>query len=136
MGHLNGVRQSVFVYGNRCHEIELEKGEVCQVVLGESFMVQVGVNAAEAPKTSPTRSIFFKIWDHNSLVIAHDHMGGPPLAINEKTNLAANFKRKLADSLGKFRGNNKGRWGSATVEILQATDLVCLQSACLSMNLD
>jgi len=53
-------------------------------------------------------------------------MGGPPLAINEKTNLSANFKRKLADDLGKFRGNNKGRWGSATVKIFQTADLVCL----------
>jgi len=63
-------------------------------------------------------------------------MGGPPLAINEKANLSANFKRKLADGLGKFRGNNKGRWGSATVKIFQAANLVGLQSARLSMNLN
>jgi len=63
-------------------------------------------------------------------------VGGPPPAINEKTNLAANFKRKLADGLGKFRGNNKGRLGSTAVKIFQAANLVCLQSARLSMNLD
>ena len=100
---MNGVGQALFVHGNGRHEIKLEKGKVCQVVLGKRLMVQMGVNASEPSETPPTRSIFFKIWDHNSLMIADDHMGGPPLAINEKANLATDFKRKLADGLGKFR---------------------------------
>ena len=69
-------------------------------------------------------------------MIAHDDMGDPSPAVDEQTDLASNFKRKLADGLGKFRRDQKGWRGSAAVQVVQATDLACLQSASLSLNLN
>jgi hypothetical protein len=63
-------------------------------------------------------------------------MGNPTLAVNQETNLAADFKRELGNCLDELGRDNKGWRGSTTVEIVQAADLVCLQPACLSVNLD
>jgi hypothetical protein len=61
-------------------------------------------------------------------------MGYPALAVNQETNLAANFRRELGNSLGELRRDDEGRFGSSAVEIVQAADLVCLESACLSVD--
>ena len=69
-------------------------------------------------------------------MVADHHMGYPTLAVDQKTNLATDLKRELGDRLGELRRDDKGWWGSPTVEIVQAADLVCLESTCLSVNLD
>ena len=99
-------------------------------------MLEMGVYAAETFQASRTRSIFLEIGDHDRLVVADDYMGYPALAVDQEPDLTADFIRELANGLGEFRRDDKSRCGSATVEVLQAADLVCLQSAHLSVNLD
>lgn len=99
-------------------------------------MLEMGVHTAEAFQTPPAGSIFLKIRDHDRLVVADHYMGYPALAVDQETDLAVDFKREPANGLGEFRRDDKGRRGPATVEIVQAADLVCLQSARLSVNLD
>ena len=45
-------------------------------------MPEMGVNTTEALQTSPARSIFFKIRDHDCLVVANYYMGCPALAVD------------------------------------------------------
>ena len=99
-------------------------------------MLEVGVHTAEPFQTRSTGSIFLKIRDHNRLVVADHYMGYPALTVDQEPDLTADFKRKLANGLGEFWRDDKSRCGSATVQVVQAADLVCLQSACLSVNLD
>jgi hypothetical protein len=99
-------------------------------------MLEMGVHTAEAFQPSPTRSIFFEIGDDNRLVIANHDMGYPASTIDQQTDLTADFMRELGNGLGKFWRDDKSRWGSPTIEIVQAADLVCLQSACLSVYLN
>jgi hypothetical protein len=65
-------------------------------------MLEVRVHTPEALQTSSTRSIFFDVRDDNLLVVADHDMGNPTLAVNQKTNLAADFKRELRDGLGEL----------------------------------
>jgi len=99
-------------------------------------MPEVGVHTAEAFQAPSTRAIFLKVRDHDRLVVANYYMRYPPLAVNQETDLAANLKRKPGNCLGKLWRDNKGRCDSAAVEIIQAADLACLQSARMSINLD
>jgi len=99
-------------------------------------MLEMGVHTAEAFQAPPARSIFLKIRDHDRLVVANHYMGYPALAVDQETDLTADFKRELANGLGEFWRDDKGRCGSATVQIVEAAELVCLQSARLSINLD
>ena len=94
----------------------------------------MGMHTAEASQTPTTRSIFLKVRDYDRVVVADYYMGDPASAVDQETYLTADFKRELANGLGEFRRDDKGRWGSATIEIVQAPDLVCLQSARLSVK--
>ena len=133
---MNMIRSALFIHRNSSHHIELEQRKVHEVVLCEVIMLEMGVDTAEAFQTPPAGSIFLKIRDHDRLVVADHYMGYPALAVDQETDLTADFKREPANGLGEFRRDDKGRRGSATVEIVQAADLVCLQSARLSVNLD
>lgn len=63
-------------------------------------------------------------------------MGYSAPAIDQKSDLTADFRRDLGDRLGKFRRDDESRRGFPSVEVIQAANLICLQSACLSVNLD
>ena len=99
-------------------------------------MLEMGMHTAQPFQTRPTGSIFFKIRDHDRLVVANHYMGYPALAVDQQPDLTVDFKRELANGFGEFWRDDKTRCGSATVEVVQAADLVCLQSARLSVNLD
>ena len=129
------VGPTLLVHGHGSHQIKFEQGQVHEVVLGQGLVLQVGVHAPEAFQTPSARPVFFDVGDNNLLVVANHDMGNPTLAVNQETNLAADFKRKLGKRLAELWRNNKGGRGSATVEIVQAADLVCLESTCLSVNL-
>ena len=133
---MNIIRPALFIHGNGSHHIELEQRQVHEVVLCEGIMPEMGVHTAEAFQTPPAGSIFLKIRDHDRLVVADYYMSYPALAVDQEADLAADFKRDAANGLGEFRRDDKRRRASATVEIVQAADLVCLESACLSINLD
>jgi len=102
MGSMNVVRPTRLVHGHGSHQIELEQSKIHEVVLGQGLMLEVGMHTPEAFQTSPTRSIFFDVRDDNLLMVADHDMGNPTLPVNQKTNLAADFKRKLANRLGKL----------------------------------
>jgi hypothetical protein len=99
-------------------------------------MLEMGVNTPKTFQAPATGTVFFDVRYDDLLVIANHDMGYPALAVDQKTNLATDFRRELGDGLGEFWRDNKGRFGSPAVEIVQAADLVCLESACLSVNLD
>ena len=99
-------------------------------------MLEMGVHTAEAFQPSPAGSIFLKIGNDDPLMVANHDMCYPALTVDQEADLTADFKGELANGLGKFRRDNRSRWASPTVEIVQAADLACLQSACLSIKLD
>ncbi|OEU49602.1 MAG: hypothetical protein BA872_07990 [Desulfobacterales bacterium C00003060] len=99
-------------------------------------MLEMGVHTTKASKTFPAGSVFLKIRDHDRLVVANYYMRYPALAVDKDTDLTADLKGDPANGLGEVRRNNKGRGCSATVEIVQPADLVCLEPARLSINLD
>ena len=69
-------------------------------------------------------------------MIANQDMSNPTSAVNQETDLTADFIRELCNSLGNFWRDDKSRRGFSTVEIIEAANLACLQSACLSVDLD
>lgn len=89
-------------------------------------MLEMGVHTAETFQAPSTRAIFLKIREHDRLVAADYYMGYPALAVDQETDLAADFKREPGNCLGEFRRDNKGRCGSPAVEVIQAADVVCL----------
>ncbi len=99
-------------------------------------MLEMGVHTAEAFQPSPAGSIFLKIGNDDALMVADHDMCYPALTVDQEADLTADFKGELANGLGKFRRDNRSRWASPTVEIVQAADLACLQSTCLSIKLN
>jgi len=99
-------------------------------------MLEMGVHTAEAFQPSPAGSIFLKIGNDDPLMAANHDMCYPALTVDQEADLTADFKGELANGLGKFWRDNRSRWGSPTVELVQTADLVCLQSTCLSVYLD
>jgi len=69
-------------------------------------MLEMGVHTAKAFESPPAGSIFLKVRDHNGLVVANDDMGYPALAVDQDTELTAGLKRKLAEGLRKFWGDD------------------------------
>ena len=136
MGCMDAVGSTLFIHREGNHKVKLEEGQIREIILGKRFIVKMGVDATEPFEAPPAGSIFLKVWYDNPLVTAHNDVGDPSLAINEQADLASNFKRELADGLGKFRRDQKGRGGSATIQVVEAADLICLESACLSLNLN
>jgi hypothetical protein len=66
-------------------------------------MLKMGMYTPEALQTPPARSVFLDVRDDNFPVIADHDMGDPTLAVDQKTNLAADFKRKQGNCLAELR---------------------------------
>jgi hypothetical protein len=94
------------------------------------------MHTAQALQTSATGSVFFNVWDDNCLVAADQNVRYPALAVDQETNLTADFDGKLANGLAEFWRDDKGGCSSPTIEIVQAADLAGLQSTYLSVDLD
>jgi hypothetical protein len=99
-------------------------------------MLEMGVDTAKTFQTPPAGPIFLQIRDHNLLVVSHHDIGGPALAVDQYSDLAPDFKRESANGLGEFRRDDVSRWGSSTIKISQAANLIGLQSARMSLDFD
>ncbi len=81
-------------------------------------MLKMRMHTAEASQAPPARSILFDVRDDNRLMIANHDVGYPASAVDQEADLTADLIRQLGDGLAKFWRNDKGRWGSAAVEIV------------------
>ena len=99
-------------------------------------MLKMGVHAPEAFQSPPAGSELLNVGYDNLLVAADQDMGYPASTVDQKADLTADFIRKLGNGLAKFWRDDKSRCGLPTVEIAQAADLVCFESACLSIDLN
>lgn len=94
------------------------------------------MDTAKTFQTPPAGPIFLQIRDDNPLVVSHHDIGGPALAVDQHPDLAADFKRESANGPGEFRRDDVSRWGSSTIKIGQAANLVGLQSTRMSLDFD
>ncbi|HID29980.1 MAG TPA: hypothetical protein EYP19_08245 [Desulfobacterales bacterium] len=78
-------------------------------------MLEMGVHTAKSFQACPAGSILLKVRDHDRLMVADHYMGCPALAVDQETDLTADFRRELTDGLCEFCRNDKGWCGSATV---------------------
>ena len=78
-------------------------------------MLKMGMHTAKTFQARPAGSIFLQVRDHDCLMVADHYMGCPAEAVDQETDLTADFKRELSDGLCEFRRDNKGWCGSATV---------------------
>ena len=96
----------------------------------------MGMDTAKTFQTSPARPVFLQIRDDNTLIVSHHDIGGPALAVDQHPDLTADFKRESANGFSEFRRDDVSRWGSSTIKIGQAANLVGLQSTRVSLDFD
>jgi len=114
------------------HHIESKQGEVGQVVMGECFLSQMSVYAPEPPKTTGRKAILPEVGDDDSPGIAHDHEGDMTLAVDQKADLAPNFRREPGEVPGEFTGYQKFDGGSTIVQIFKPLDMAGFQTKSVS----
>ena len=63
-----------------------------------------GMNAPESPEPTGRQSILTEVRDDDSPGITHDHEGNTTLSVDEKADLATNFKGEQRNFPGEFPG--------------------------------
>jgi len=97
------VWKALFIHRNGRHEIEVQEGQVHEIVLRKGFALKMTVHTSKPLQASFSIAVLFQIGDDNLLVVANDDKGCPAPAVNQDTDLAADFKRELTNGFGKIR---------------------------------
>ena len=133
---MDSLGPAVLIHRDGGYEVQVEKRKVHEVVLRQGLMLKMGMDTTKTFQTPPARPIFLQIRDDNTLMVSHHDIGGPALAVDQHPDLTADFKRESANGLGEFRRDDASRWGSSTIQIAQAANLVGLQSTRVSLDFD
>jgi hypothetical protein len=74
MRSINIVRKRIF-HSDCNNDIKPEKGKVCQVILSERLIFQVGMHQSHAPQCAPAERKILKRGNKNAIRIAGYDMG-------------------------------------------------------------
>jgi hypothetical protein len=88
----------------RRNEIKSEEREVCQVVLGEGFFVQMRVNKPEAPERLAAQRIGFKSGDKYPFGVSNNDMGNISGPVDKNAYLTVYFVGEFRKIPCEFRG--------------------------------
>jgi len=57
-----------------CHDVQSQQGQVCQIIIGQPFVFQMGVDTPETTEPGPSTSIAGKIWNQNPPLVSNDYI--------------------------------------------------------------
>ena len=91
MRSINIVRKRVF-HSDCGNYIKPEKGKVCEVILTERLIFQMGMHKAHAAQRAPAERKIFKPGNKNALCIAGYDMANPSVSGYKKPYLFSDFR--------------------------------------------
>ncbi len=127
VGPVHFVRPPLVVDRDGGHGIQPQQRKVRQIVIRQTLVFQMGVDAAHAAQPSGKGAVLVQLGQENRLEVADHHIGNLAAAVDQQTNLALNFERQLRQVARQLRGDQKFGRDFAAVEILQTLEMVMLQ---------
>ena len=107
---------------------EAKQREIGEIIAGERFPPQVGVDEAQAAEASTAAADTAEVGQHDLRGIADHHVLDRTTPIDEHTDLAVQLRRLRGELCGKLGGHHiRGRNASA-IQALERLDLTCLES--------
>jgi hypothetical protein len=106
VGRVDLARKSVFFGRQGADEVEPQQREVREIVPGERFPVEVGVDEPQPLEAALAGAELVEVRDHDLAVIPHDDKVDVALAADEDADLAVGLSGDLAEVPGKLEGEN------------------------------
>ena len=104
---MDAVGKSITGHGDGGHEIQLQQRQVRKVVLGQGFLLEMGMHAPDTSQASGVHAVCFKGWNQDALGVSNDDAHNPPLAIDDQTDLALQLMGELGhvpDQFSRYQG--------------------------------
>ena len=102
MGGVDVANRSLTIHGQHRHKVQIEKGQVHEIVLRQAFVLEMGVDAAQSLQPLSTGTQPLEAGNDDLLMVADDDEGDPPLTIDQDPDLAAYFERQFTKGFGKL----------------------------------
>ena len=106
MGRVDRARKPVFLRRHGADEVEAQQGQVREIVPGEPFPVEMGVDEPQPLETALAGAELVEAGDHDLAVIPHDDKMDVALAADEDADLPVCLSGNLAEVPGKLEGEN------------------------------
>ena len=135
MHGINFLRQAAVHDLDYCHQIQPEKKQIHQVILGEIFPGQMGMDAAQSLQPSAGGADLGESGDDDFFIIADNdrfHLAG---AGKQQADLSADLRRQFRHLPGHLRRDNQPRIGSPLGEPFQPFELPGFQAAEISCEI-
>jgi len=116
-------------------QIETQESQVRQVVCGELFTGQVGVDQAKPPKTAGGGAKTVQGRDQDVVVRPYDDVRDFPPAGHKKTDLTVDLTGEFRQRPGQFMGEDLLRRDAPPVELPDPFDLRRSESGQVAVNL-
>lgn len=132
--HMRGIcpiGKAVAVHTDGHNHIKPEEGQVCQVIFTQRLTLKMRMNQSESSQT-PSRGgiISFEVGEEEGFCITDDDVGDSSPSVDQDTDLSSDFAGELGQITGEFMGDDAFGPNFSSVDVLQASDVVCLQSGC------
>jgi hypothetical protein len=130
------ARQPVFEHADAHHGVQAQHCEIGEIVPGEAFAREVGVDATQPAESAATGAETPPIGQFDGSGVAHHDVLYVSPAIHKHADLAADFVADLAQLPGKFVAH-EAIGGQAPLEKpVQLFNLAGFETAGIAENLD
>lgn len=128
MGDVRPAGQAVGLGLHGHHRIEAQEREVGDVVAREPVPVEVGVDAAQSPETSPPGPQASPVGHLDGVAVPDHHVGYRPAAVDQDADLATDLAADLGQLAGEVVGDETLGGQTAAREALEGANLAGLES--------
>ena len=99
--------------------VQQQQREVREVVAGETLVLQMGLDAAEAPQSTPPRAQAPPVRELDAAVIPHHHVLDVAPPVHQHAHLSADLRADLGEGPGHLVGDEPVRRDSSPEEALE-----------------
>ena len=133
VGHPEAARQPPFVHPQGDHEVEAQQRQVREVVLGEGFLLQVGVDAPKAPQPALSPPPAAEVGDDDLSMVPYYDEADLPHPVYYQTYLSLYTVGKLGEVTGQFPADYLLRRDPPPVDPLQGLEFACFETCGLTL---
>lgn len=131
---MNRPRQSVLPCFNGGNEVEAKQGEVCEIIVGKRFTVEMGVNESETRQSIHASPVRAQIGNEDRACIPDHHDFDVAAPIDQHADLALEFAGQFGERARKLGTDDAVSWNPSVCELLQPLVLGRLESMRVTNN--
>ena len=134
-GNLDGRVGIIRLMQQGRDQVETEHREVGEIVVGDEFPMQVGVDEPQAPQASFPEWIIGQLRDEDAPFIANYHIFNFAEPVRQNSNLPPDIPGEIGQLAGQVESDKVAGRYPAAVEPLQPFDLARFQSCKVAVRL-